>query len=103
MSFYWGEAESAGGHVPDNLTHQVNQVYSCMKGTERSPQRCVALLGEVGGSVRCTIYENRPSPCREFECHSETLAGNADCNRARASHGLEPLPDLIPERLDPVG
>lgn len=103
VSFYWGEAESAGGHVPDILTAKVNNVYSCMQGTEKEPVRCVALLGEVGSQVRCSIYQNRPSPCRDFECHSETLAGNNDCNRARASHGLPPLPDRMPETLDPVG
>lgn len=103
VSFYWGEAESAGGYVPDQLTHKINDVFSCMKGTERAPQRCVALLGEVGSQVRCSIYNNRSSACREFECHSETLAGNPDCNRARVSHGLPALPDLVPETLDPAG
>ena|GEM_PF-433889 len=103
VSFYWGEAESAGGQVPDILTAKVNDFYSCMQGTDRQQSRCVALLGEVGSQVRCSIYQNRSSTCREFECHSETLAGNPDCNRARAHHGLAALPDLIPERLDPVG
>jgi len=103
VSFYWGEAASAGGMVPDNLTSKVNDFYSCMSGTEAAPVRCQALLGDVGSQVRCSIYENRPSPCREFECHSEVSAGNPDCNRARAAHGLPPLPDCFPEQLDPVG
>lgn len=103
VSFYWGEADSAGGQVPDILTSKVNHVYSCMKGTEQRPGRCVALLGEVGSQVRCSIYQNRPSTCREFACHSETPVGNPDCNRARAAHGLPALPDQAWETLDPVG
>lgn len=89
--------------MPDNLTTKVNDFYSCMKGTEGRNSRCVALLGEVGSQVRCSVYQNRPSTCSEFSYHSETIAGNADCNRARAHFGLAALPDLVPERLDPVG
>ena len=29
--------------------------------------RCVGLVGLVGQSCRCSVYERRPSPCREFE------------------------------------
>src|SRR5687768_5750259 len=29
-----------------------------------SDQRCLALLGRVGQRVRCSIYHERPSPCR---------------------------------------
>ncbi|HAG96503.1 MAG: zinc/iron-chelating domain-containing protein [Pseudomonadales bacterium] len=91
VSFYWGEARSVGGLVPDHLTTKVNSVYSCMQGTEGGHGRCVALLGEIGTQVRCSIYQNRPSPCREFACHSVTIAGNPDCNRARAHYGLPAL------------
>lgn len=103
VSFYWAEAGSAEGQVPEILTHRVNDFYSCMKGTERHKGRCAALIGDIGSQVRCSIYQNRSSTCREFECHSDTLAGNPDCNRARAAHGLPSLPNLTPERLDPVG
>ena len=29
--------------------------------------RCVALEGEVGRSCACSIYEGRPTVCREYE------------------------------------
>lgn len=103
VSFYWAEAASGGGTVPDTLTSKVNNFYSCMNGTQTKPSRCTALLGDVGQQVRCTIYDQRPSPCREFACHSEVAEGNTDCNRARAAHGLPPLPDRLPQHLDPVG
>ncbi|MDZ7925325.1 MAG: YkgJ family cysteine cluster protein [Marinagarivorans sp.] len=93
VSFYWGECQSAGGIVPDNLTVQVNSQRVCMEGTESSasPTRCRSLMGTIGGEVRCTIYENRPSPCREFQMHGEYGEANDDCNRARAAYGLPPL------------
>lgn len=56
-----------------------------MRGTEPVPIRCVALTGRVGEQVACSIYERRPSPCREFE------AGDYACNKARMRHGLPPL------------
>jgi uncharacterized protein len=90
VSFYWGECESAGGYVPDALTVPLSPHRACMAGTERNPVRCSALAGEIGAAVSCTIYENRPSPCREFSVHGEQ-GPNEDCNRARALYGLEPL------------
>ena len=58
-----------------------------MQGTNRPEPRCIALEGEVGGCVSCTIYPNRPSPCRQFEAFDAEGA----CNRARAAYGLPPL------------
>lgn len=100
VSFYWGECQSAGGNVPDILTTQVTPHLACMKGTGAEPTRCHALLGDVGAEVRCTIYENRPSPCREFNVHGERGLSNDDCNRARAHYGLPPLDNPLPEEPD---
>lgn len=91
VSFYWGEVQSAGGVVPDNLTQQVTPHLSCMQGTEKSPTRCVALSGTLGEQVACTIYENRSSTCREFAMSGENGIHNNDCDRARAAHNLPPL------------
>lgn len=44
--------------------------------------RCVALTGEVGKCVGCSIYENRPSACRKFEVGSEL------CKEARLQKKL---------------
>lgn len=45
--------------------------------------RCVALRGKIGHSgVRCSVYRERPAPCRQVEAGSEL------CQRYRRSRGL---------------
>jgi Fe-S-cluster containining protein len=39
--------------------------------------RCLALTGEVGRQVSCSVYPNRPNVCRAFE------PGSDDCNQVR--------------------
>ena len=84
VSFYWGEAEALG--LPAALTERRDAHHLCMKGTSQSSPHCAALTGAVGQSVTCTVYAQRPSPCRDLQ------VGDAMCNRARALHGLPPLP-----------
>ncbi len=63
-----------------------------MKGTERKHRpRCVALSGEIGISVSCAIYENRPTPCRRFTASYENGVREPRCDEARLRHGLKPL------------
>jgi Fe-S-cluster containining protein len=71
-----------------------------MAGTEKSWPRCVALDGQVGECVRCTIYEKRPSPCRDFAPSWQNGVRNERCDAARAAHGLPPLlpPTERPQR-----
>ncbi|MFY7855105.1 MAG: YkgJ family cysteine cluster protein [Rubrivivax sp.] len=84
VSFYWGEADDApGGTVPAALTEPVSPLHRCMRGTSRTPSRCVALEGRVGESVRCGIYAQRSSTCREVQ------PGDAQCLKARRAHGLQ--------------
>lgn len=45
---------------------------------------CVGLHGRVGGSCRCTIYDQRPDNCRRFEVGSDL------CEAARIEAGLPP-------------
>lgn len=61
---------------------------ACMRGTERQPPRCMALRGEVGGEVACSIYEFRPSACREFAPLAAVGRGDEACSEARRRHGL---------------
>lgn len=84
VSFYWAEARMRG--VPDELTEQVNPHCLCMAGTNARQPRCAALQGPPGGPVACIIYDRRPDPCREVQI------GDDKCLRARARHGLPPLP-----------
>lgn len=99
VSFYWREADDAeGGTVPVDLTEDVTPVYRCMRGTNQPQPRCAALLGTVGEGVRCTIYEQRSSPCRDFGITVENgmISGTPEqierCNAARATWNLPPLP-----------
>lgn len=71
--------------MPIELTTAISPHHVCMKGTEQKPVHCIALKGEVGREVSCSIYEQRSSTCREFE------AGSGDCNRARLMHGMPEL------------
>ena len=36
-----------------------------------SDEKCIALEGTLGQDVRCSIYDDRPSVCRQFEAGSE--------------------------------
>lgn len=85
VSFYWAEAEALD--LPEALTETINPWMSCMKGTGQRAGgvRCVALAGEIGREVGCTIYPQRPSPCHELQ------PGEERCLRARAAHGLPAL------------
>jgi uncharacterized protein len=86
VSFYWAETDAhPGGSVPQQLTTRIGPYHVAMRGTESKPVRCVALTGEVGRAVSCSIYPMRSSTCREFE------AGTERCNRARQGLGLPPL------------
>src|SRR5699024_6531744 len=91
VSFFWGVAESAGVSVPDQYLAAVSPTYVAMQGTQRQPVRCIALAGEVGAEVSCTIYAQRSTSCREFQASWQNGEHNPDCDAARIAHGLPPL------------
>jgi Fe-S-cluster containining protein len=92
VSFYWAEGDDApGGFVPAEMTEKLNDFLRCMKGSNQIPRRCSALLGTVGEAVACSIYDRRPTPCREFEVYEENGAPNPRCNDLRVRNGLAPL------------
>lgn len=80
-----GGAFAWGAGVPLALTVPVNARIVRLRGTDATAPRCAALVGEIGHSVKCGIYEVRPSPCREFDTE------HAACKQARQRHGLPPL------------
>lgn len=80
-----GGAFAWGAGVPAAMTLPVTPAMVRMAGTDATQPRCQALSGDIGQSVACTIYEERPSPCREFDISHDA------CGRARQRHGLPPL------------
>ncbi|MBM3107552.1 YkgJ family cysteine cluster protein [Pseudomonas sp. P66] len=91
VSFFWGECESSGGLVPDDLVVQINPTRVAMIGTDSKPCRCIGLEGEIGKGVSCSLYEKRSTPCREFEAAWVDGQPNPSCDAARAAYGLTPL------------
>lgn len=79
-------------YVPEQLSEPVTGRLRAMGGTDRQPPRCLALAGRIGEGVRCTIYERRPSPCRDYAPDGLFGIENGECTAARARHGLPPLP-----------
>lgn len=81
VSFYWAEGEA----LPDEWVERITPTMACMSGTNHPAPHCAALQGAIGDDVRCVVYENRPSPCREVQ------PGDERCNQARRHYQLPPL------------
>jgi Fe-S-cluster containining protein len=95
-SFHWCETDPAlGGTVPAELTEKLTEHRVVMKGTDCSKPRCIALQGEIGVDVRCTIHPQRASVCREFPYSWENNEYHDRCDKARAAHGLPPLQPYV--------
>jgi uncharacterized protein len=80
VSFHW--AEEAARVLPPPFIEKLDPRHVCMTGTNRQVPRCAALAGEIGATVSCTVYDQRPAPCREVQ------PGDDKCLRARRRHGL---------------
>ena len=94
VHFYWREAEKKDhkNPVPIELVEETDPFLRTMKGTnEKHSRQCVALRGRIGKNAHCSIYSNRPSPCRAFEASYEAGRHNPRCDEARAHHGLKAL------------
>lgn len=103
-SFYYREADDyTPGGVPAELTEDLNAFRRMMKGTNLKDPRCIALSGQIGEQVHCSIYLQRSTVCRVFPPSFYGGAGpNSDCDRARLAHGLQPLrpEDMYPKTDD---
>lgn len=95
VSFYWAESREDSCGVPYALTEKITPFLSCMQGTNARIARCVALKGEIGQSVLCSIYLNRPTPCREFSPSGLNDRVYEACDRARNHYGLLPLATVL--------
>ena len=84
VSFYHGEVESdVSRGVPEALVTPISPHWVCMKGTESGGKACIALSHSAGQGYRCSIYTDRPSPCREFNILNTDGTENEDCKRLR--------------------
>ena len=77
--------------VPIELTRPMPPHRLVMKGTDQEKPLCLAFKGTVGVSGSCTIYENRPSCCRDLKASFEDGCQSEGCEKARAGNGLKPL------------
>ena len=84
-------ATAANSGVPLELTLPLTATLVRLRGTDDAPPRCIALEGEIGNKVRCSIYDQRPGPCRDFAPYAPLGIGDDACDRARRRHGLAPL------------
>lgn len=92
VAFHWSEAQPASAHGPPAaMTEPLRRHELAMRGTAAAPLRCVALAGDIGRDAHCTIYPQRPSPCRDLAPAWEYGEPSPQCDRARIAHGLAPL------------
>ena len=92
VAFYWAESDEAVAHcVPADMTCHIAPLICAMTGTDQPHPWCVALHGNVGVKVWCSIYERRPSVCQEVQPSGTDGLSNYWCDRARAIWGLPPL------------
>jgi Fe-S-cluster containining protein len=97
-SFYWAEADDApGGTVPVALTEQITPFRRARLGMSGAKPRCIALEGEIGVRVSCSIYPLRSSVCRAFPYSGQDGRANERCEQARTRWGLPPLFTLDPK------
>ena len=91
-SFYWTEADDVTPNgVPIMFTGQLNPYLRVMCGTNQKNPRCIALQGEIGQQVYCSIYQQRASICREYLPSWLDGQANERCDQARTHWGLPPL------------
>lgn len=86
VQYYWRES------VPEGKFEELTDMHRCMKGTGRKHRpQCVGLTGKIGRDAKCGMYEERPTPCREFKASYSDGKHHPRCDEARAAHGLPPL------------
>lgn len=91
VSFHWTETNRESFGVPLAMTSQISTYVNAMNGTDQLKPSCVGLVGVVGTSTTCSIYEHRPGACRDFKASFEDGTANRHCEDARASKGLRLL------------
>lgn len=93
VTFKKKESSENGGQVPKEYIeiYDASRMNMIGRGKFNDKVFCKSLTGEIGKQVFCTIYENRPSVCREFEVIFKDGTQNPRCAQARKSAGLKPF------------
>jgi Fe-S-cluster containining protein len=91
VSFRSAEILEHSYNVPGEYTVSISKDLFALRFENPGKPRCLALQGKIGHSVSCKIYENRPSPCRNFKASFEDGTKNNRCDQARARMGLPEL------------
>lgn len=94
VQFYWREANPSDSSeaVPAGYWEDLTPDRRCMRGTgAKHHPCCLGLSGRIGVNAKCSIYANRPSPCRAFSASYVNGERNPRCDDARRAHGLKPL------------
>ena len=73
------EDDAALDQIPSEYVNERQSGMRC------EGDRCSALVGTIGQSTACAIYEVRPEVCRTC------LPGDTECVMARRRYGLPPL------------
>lgn len=92
VSFSKAELERSTTRIAE-LAADAGGAWAVMPGTDRRHNpSCNYLRGRIGLGAKCGVYEDRPSPCREFKASFEDGRHQAPrCDEARRCHGLNPL------------
>lgn len=85
-------------NVPKTMVVPLSPEKMALKFQNQNCRRCLALKGTIGHNVGCAIYENRPSPCRNFKASFENGIHQPRCDAARMKMGFSPLTekDFLP-------
>jgi len=90
VAFHWSEAQPVNPDgVPEALVESLRHHEVALRTD--ATLRCVALRGKVGEAASCSIYAQRPSPCRTLRASWEDGTPEPQCDRAREKHGLAAL------------
>lgn len=91
MLFKVEELADKKNSPPEIYVTQLDENTAAMRGTLEQRIRCIALSGNIGTEVQCSIYNNRPTCCRKFQASYENGERNKRCDKARMAKGLTPL------------
>lgn len=78
------DVHSTDEEVPEHMVKDDRLFGMVMRTRNR---QCIALKGKIGCSVRCSIYEHRPTVCQEFR------PGSEQCLHARERLGIAMTPN----------